>query len=455
MSTKTGFRCVIVLSRRALLAAGLASLVSLVSRAELANLVGPVGLPDPGEPVDSAEPVDPAGMPGWSGLAGLASLTHWWGVTAAYAATPSDGRESAASSLDDRAGAATVLAGHEGATASLDDRAGAALLVEAGLSEETARTLVERWQETESANLEELVERVRDASGRGAPVDLVADKALEGLAKRVPPPRLLDALDHWSDGLARAAAMASELRGEFEPKGITEREATLRLSVLARRPEGMEWVERLRTEARNQGADLPRLLRVGEAMEQLARVGLEAEEAGILGSLWLDRDLQPGEIGRFVRVIQRGGQAVPAVRMVQQISEGLQRQQSSAEILEALERELERAGVGEGAMGPPMMEGFPLGGFPLGEHPGRGVGPGESDKSREPGPPAWVDPPGLSRPNDNDESPTDNGSDDSGRDDTPERDDPPGRGPDEHPGRGPEDNPGRAPEDNPGRGADQ
>lgn len=316
------------------------------------------------------------------------------------------------------------LAAASSATARVDGEDAIEALDNAGVPKETARALVGRWQAAEGGSTEGLVELVRKAGENGAPVDLVADKALEGLAKRVPPSRLLDVLERWSAQMARSGRMARELRHELEPRGITEREAALRLSILARTAGGTEMVERLRQKARERGADLPRLLRVGEAMDQLAEIGVEPEEALELGSLWLNANLQLADIGRFVRAIENGAEIMSANEVAKRVTRELQHEQDADGVLEELERELETAAVEDRGDVP-----FAVGRGPKNDHGSKEPEPGRKDDKQETGPPDREEEHETGPPN-RDDPPGNSGSAGRGQDGNP------GRGSDEHPGRG-------------------
>ena len=71
-------------------------------------------------------------------------------------------------------------------------------LVAWGVDETTARSVVERWVQRDAAgDPRALLQVFQRAMKDGAPVDLVVDKAAEGLAKGVFGPRLLSFLDDW------------------------------------------------------------------------------------------------------------------------------------------------------------------------------------------------------------------------------------------------------------------
>lgn len=221
-------------------------------------------------------------------------------------------------------------------------------LVASGVQEPDARLVVEQWVEKDGqADPEALVEVVRRASAAGAPVDLVVDKALEGLAKGVMGERLLRVLDDWGADLGQAAQLFQGIREEIDSAGISEQEAILRLGILQQGRKDGSWLLQLRQEARQNKVDLPGLLRIGEAVNHLAKLGLEEQAAEDLGTAWMKEGVPSKEVGKLVRAIEVGREWMSPSQAAKEVSEGMSRGMSSDDLLRGMEREREKRGKHE------------------------------------------------------------------------------------------------------------
>lgn len=189
-------------------------------------------------------------------------------------------------------------------------------LTELGLPETTAQTLLQRWAERHpNQTPDELIAVLQDATKRGAPIDLIADKTSEGLAKGIPAQRLLSALTMWGENLGRASQIVKELRQNLKPSDISEQEAVLRVSVLQRTQKDEKWLEDLKIEAQKNHADLQKFLNVGEAVGHLThRLGLKKKETEQLGALWMKETVSTDDIGKHIRAIEIGRDKMPVVQ---------------------------------------------------------------------------------------------------------------------------------------------
>lgn len=216
-------------------------------------------------------------------------------------------------------------------------------LVALGAPEKVAQSVVGHWVERdEQVDPGALIAVVQGAAEAGAPVELVLDKATEGLAKGVPRDRLLRVLEDWGKDLGQAAQLAQVLRRELDPGGVSERETVLRLGILQRTRKDSGWLLRLEEKARRKQVDVPGFLRIGEAVGQLARLGLEEREAEELGVLWMERGVPAREVGKFVRAIEVGRDWMPVSQAAKSVTEGMLQGRSSDEILGGMEKEREK-----------------------------------------------------------------------------------------------------------------
>ena len=192
-------------------------------------------------------------------------------------------------------------------------------LVELGAEEARVQQLLDRWQDTYDSGAEDLIETLARAMEAAAPADLVIDKAAEGVAKRIPIPRLLPALRLWSEQIALAAQLAVELSGELDTEGMTHRDMVLRLQILQRARGEDAWLRRLRDEALRMDASVADLLAIGESISQLARLGLPDGEADELGHSGLGSGVDALTAPSLLRAIETAQDAMPlavAARLV-------------------------------------------------------------------------------------------------------------------------------------------
>lgn len=185
-----------------------------------------------------------------------------------------------------------------------------------GLSETKAQTILQRWADRHpNQSPESFVQVIQAATQNGAPVDLITDKAAEGLAKGVPPQRLINALTMWGKNLGQAAQTVRELRQSMAPGDVSDQEAILRVSVLQRTQKDKNWLDDLKTEAQKNKIDLQKFLNVGEAVGHLTnRLGLKKKEAEQLGILWMKENMSTGDIGKHIRAIEIGQNKMPIVQ---------------------------------------------------------------------------------------------------------------------------------------------
>lgn len=253
-------------------------------------------------------------------------------------------------------------------------------LVESGVQEAEARLVIEQWFERDGqADPKALIDVIRRASAGGAPVDLVVDKALEGLAKGVAGERLVRVLDGWGANLGQAAQLLQSIREEVDPAGISEQEAILRLGILLQGRKDGSWLLQLRQEARKNKVDLPGLLRIGEAVNHLTKLGLEEKAAEDLGTEWMKEGVPSKEVGKLVRAIEVGREWLSPSQAAKEVTEGRLRGMSSDEVLRGMEREREQRGKHE-ASAPERGRKNPSGQTPARESGSKGK---DRDEERE------------------------------------------------------------------------
>ena len=209
-------------------------------------------------------------------------------------------------------------------------------LLDLGADETAAGSLMARWPEADGT--EALVAALAAAVEAGAPVDLMLDKAAEGLAKNVPPARLLPALRRWGGELAAAATLARQLHEELDPGSLSERETVLRLHLLRRTQPDSDWIARLRAGAVDGGVEIRTLLGVGEAVARLQRLGLSQEEAVDVGYTWLASGVRVGAVATLVRAIEVGGDGMPVAEAARQVTERAIEGWSADEVLAHMDR---------------------------------------------------------------------------------------------------------------------
>lgn len=219
---------------------------------------------------------------------------------------------------------------------------------------------------------EDVVRGVEDVLHRadelGLPRQAMADKALEGAAKRVPGDRLVEALQRRMEGLRTAS--------EALPAGAGEASVRAGADALGQglAPEDVRRIGEVASEA-----DRPAALVV---LGELSRMGVPVGEAE----------------ASVERALQQGGGAGAVMTLGQQVREAVRAGHSPHEALR-------RAGVGRfgsgfpgrgppggfPGVGPPGHAGPPVppGAGPPGEFPGKGEGPPENGPPGDPpGPPS-------------------------------------------------------------------
>lgn len=212
---------------------------------------------------------------------------------------------------------------------------------EAGANATTLRQIVQRAESRKFGEADQLaiVERIRAAAASGLPADLIAEKALEGLAKGVPAPRLDAALGQIGERLAAASvaveqaklptsdsraraelvrAAAAAMRGgaaadqvtAVASKGKSEKRAAIALDVLAGLTEAGVPVEKAhavvtRSFARKlSDSQLAGLDRSTVTIAGLT--GLAAADAALAAVDGLSRGLTPRQIADEHRGIRDG-----------------------------------------------------------------------------------------------------------------------------------------------------
>ena len=195
-------------------------------------------------------------------------------------------------------------------------------LAELGLDGGTARDVLSRW---EAAHGDEattaLLAVFEEAADADAPLDLVADKVAEGLAKQVPIPRLLPALAQWSQELGTAAALARDLRLDFDAGDLSERETVLRVQLLRRMQPTQDWLTELRAGAAGSDVTVRAFLGIGEAVGRLTVLGVPPSAAAEHGRRWLQQGVSPREAGILVQAVERGAAAMPAAAAAREVTE--------------------------------------------------------------------------------------------------------------------------------------
>ncbi len=198
-----------------------------------------------------------------------------------------------------------LLAGLSAPAVHAEAEAAEEALTELGVAPAAARQLIERWQALAAApSVDSLVQAMTDVvQRRRAPVDLVVDKVEEGLAKQVPPRRLLSALDPWGRELSQSSEVALRLHRRFDPGSVTLRETVLRIQLLRRGGDADAWLRELFLSARDGDADVGTFLRVSEAAAQLRDRGLQEALANRAGQRWLTAGIRAGDVDDFLRAI--------------------------------------------------------------------------------------------------------------------------------------------------------
>lgn len=212
-------------------------------------------------------------------------------------------------------------------------------LVERGAEEAATRDLFARWPESPDApGLEALVLAVEEAVAGQAPIDLVLDKAAEGLAKGVAPAVLLSALARWSADLGEAARMAQDLRAQLDADGVTERETVLRIHLLQQSAPDGSRLQRLHSAASEADAGVRQFLEVSEAVGRLAGFGLAEDEAVAVGQRWLASHVDAHDVATLLRAVEVGGDRMPIAQAAAQVTERAATGWSADEVLAHMDR---------------------------------------------------------------------------------------------------------------------
>jgi hypothetical protein len=231
--------------------------------------------------------------------------------------------------------ALAVLVPLSGAFAQTDDRQVRAL-VNLGVNAEVARQVVRRWNARKPERPEALVVLIERSAQAGAPVDLVVDKAAEGLAKGVPERSLVAAIETWGAHYAEAAHTAARLRKELQSEGVGEREAVLQLSVLQRLERDGAWLSRLGAEAKASKTDLRAFLGVAGAVGHLtSKLGLDRSEAEDLGRAMMRHQVAREDIAKYVQAIEVSRERSTIAEAAQSIREKILRGVSPEDALRA------------------------------------------------------------------------------------------------------------------------
>lgn len=151
--------------------------------------------------------------------------------------------------------------------------------------------------------------RISEAQADGLPVEPLLDKAVEGIAKRVPAPRIADAVDRLAGELGRAHAL---LGNDMDPAPTD----VAAVADAMRRGVPEPAIQRI---AERAGPDEPLALAI-HTMGDLMDRGVPVEQAVGVLEAWRGRGAQRGELrdlpGAVERLIRQGvlpGRAAAAV----------------------------------------------------------------------------------------------------------------------------------------------
>ncbi len=157
--------------------------------------------------------------------------------------------------------------------------------------------------------VERIEARIQDARTEGLPVEPLLDKAVEGIAKRVPPPQIAGAVDRLAGELGRAHA----LLGNGAPPAPTDVAA---VADAMRRGVPDEAIQRI---ARGGQPDEPIALAI-HTMGDLMDRGVPVDQAVAVLEAWRGRGARheelrelPGAVERLIRQGVLPGQAAAAV----------------------------------------------------------------------------------------------------------------------------------------------
>ena len=195
-------------------------------------------------------------------------------------------------------------------------------LVKLGVDREAAVHLLDSWVAVAGAPpADSLVQAIAGALRFQAPVDLIIDKTSEGLAKQIPPHRLLPALDRWGRELSQACEIAARLHKRFDAGRVSVRETVLRVHLLRRSRADGVWLRRLFASALESEPSVGGFLRASEAVAHLRHLGLSDDEAVSVGQHFLAAGVSAGDMDDLLRVIEVAGEGLPLAEAARQVSE--------------------------------------------------------------------------------------------------------------------------------------
>jgi hypothetical protein len=215
--------------------------------------------------------------------------------------------------------------------------------VRAGVSEDDVAELVQRGVDrgVPAGELVRFLEVVAEAKRRDLPVEPVLDKVKEGLAKRVPPDRILSAASRVS----RDLAAARDLIQQAERDGVRVENARARTEALEEVAEALgggvsaQELEKLvrqvaSSSRRAEGMSL--LEEVVDATEDLASMGLAPPDAAATVAAALTQGLSRREIDRLpkglARQLKHGGSPEEAARRLREEIRSGRREDGEVEI---------------------------------------------------------------------------------------------------------------------------
>ncbi|MFV1985736.1 MAG: hypothetical protein ACC682_00530 [Gemmatimonadota bacterium] len=144
-----------------------------------------------------------------------------------------------------------------------------------------------RYDATTLAQLELII---KDAENDGVPRSLLVEKALEGVAKRMPEEVVVDAVDVWADELRAAVALLG--RGT-EPAGLAKVAESIRHGV------DSEVIRRL---AGDYPADYPIML---QTIDDFVHAGVEFEEAEAMVTDAAERGFRGEDVLTMSAILRR------------------------------------------------------------------------------------------------------------------------------------------------------
>lgn len=159
------------------------------------------------------------------------------------------------------------------------------------------------------AAVEQIEARIQNARAQGLPVEPLLDKAVEGIAKRVPPPRIAGAVDQLAQDLGRAHALLVD----GVPPAATDVAA---VADAMRRGVPEQAIERIARGGQPEEPVAAAVHTLGDLMDR----GVPADQAVAVLEAWRGRGAQreelrelPGAVERLIRQGVLPGQAAAAV----------------------------------------------------------------------------------------------------------------------------------------------